>query len=135
MKGLISKIRAAYAVFRGNGNSLGCGDEFTTHLQGVNGGFLEPGNLWCFDHVVKNLPSDSPMVEIGSFAGLSTNLIHYYRERHGRTNPLFNCDRWEPHASGPISDSSITFEEMFRFVESTYRRNIEEFSHDDLPHT
>jgi len=131
----VSRIRSIFSRFRRNNITPKVGDDFTTHLQGVNGGFLEVGNLDCFDYAIKNLSSDSPIVEIGSFTGLSTNLINYYRRQHGKTNVVFNCDRWEPPAAGRIAHSEFTFSEMFAFAESTYRRNVEMFSRDNLPHT
>ena len=57
----------------------------------VNGGML------CFDYAMRSLAASgttSPMVKIRIFAGLSTNLLTYYRRRHGVTVPFFNCDGW-----------------------------------------
>lgn len=111
-------------------------DEFTTWLGYANAGMLNRGNLACLDYVLRHLSSGFPMVEIGAFCGLSTNLIHHLRRRHGRQNALFNCDRWEfENAREFVGDSPLTHADYRRFVRETYRRNVEFFSRDQLPFT
>ena len=43
-------------------------DQYTELLSGINPGWLERGNLYSFDYAIRNLPSDSPIIEIGSCA-------------------------------------------------------------------
>jgi hypothetical protein len=69
-------------------------DEFVSWLTFANSGMLSKGNLLCFDYAIRNLPAEGAMVEIGVCAGLSTNLLAYYRARHGVSGPFFNCDAW-----------------------------------------
>jgi hypothetical protein len=102
-------------------------DEFTLHLQGVNGGYLEIGNLYCFDYAIRRI-SDAPILEIGSFAGLSTNLISYYLRKNGKENKFFTCDKWEPPNSGEIGRSGISYEKLFTFAQAAFKRNVEAFS-------
>jgi predicted O-methyltransferase YrrM len=66
---------------------------------------LSSGNLYCFDHAIRNLPSELPIIEIGSFCGLSTNLMAHYLQVHGRNNTLFTCDAWLFEGAG--SDQAI----------------------------
>ena len=54
-------------------------DEYVEWLCFANAGMLDRGNLYCFDYAIRNLPSSAPLIEIGSFCGLSTNLITYYK--------------------------------------------------------
>jgi hypothetical protein len=101
---------------------------------------LNAGNIACFDYAIRNLPSSAPIVEIGSFCGLSTNVISYYKERHNRKNSLFTCDKWEfENANEPeslLGDShSITHGEYAKFVKETFLRNVRMFSCNDLPFT
>lgn len=56
---------------------------------------LAPGNVWSMDYAIRHLPSDHPLLEIGSFAGLSTKVICYLLPKHGRVNVLFTCDNWD----------------------------------------
>jgi hypothetical protein len=113
-------------------------DNYTRLLNDVNAGMCVPGNLYLFDYAVKNLPSAAPIVEIGLWAGLSTNLLTYYKRRHGRANRIINCDRWgagEPHAEGVIEDSGITLGEVRAHIRESYVHNVTTFSRADLPYT
>jgi len=111
-------------------------DDFVSWLSFANAGMLNKGNLLCFDYVMRNLPSENPMVEIGSFAGLSTNLINYYRRRHGATNALYTCDAWRfEGAVEYVGDSDISHDAYRQFVRETYMRNVGMFSGDKLPRT
>jgi hypothetical protein len=55
-------------------------------------GWLEKGHLYCFNYAIKNLPNDLPILEIGTFAGLSTNTILYYLHKHQKPNSLITTD-------------------------------------------
>ena len=114
-------------------------DAYVAWVTYVNGGMLNRGNLLCFDYAMRHLAAcgtTSPMVEIGVFAGLSTNLLAYYRRRHGVTVPYFNCDGWQYEgADGFMGDSPIGEADYRAFVMQSYRRNVEFFSAADRPHT
>jgi len=76
------------------------------------------------------------MLEIGVFAGLSTNLLTYYRARHNVTNTFINCDRWQfEGAQGNVGDSNLSHADYRTFVRDSYLRNVRMFSAADLPHT
>lgn len=53
-------------------------DLFLNWLQFANEGMLNKGNIYCIEYAVNHLPSNSPVIEIGSFCGLSTNVISHY---------------------------------------------------------
>jgi hypothetical protein len=114
-------------------------NEYTRWLCFANAGMLDPANLYCFDHAIRNLPDESPIVEIGSFCGLSTNALTYYKEKHGMKNRLINCDRWvfEGSEKGRMlgDHPSLTHAGYRDFVKSTYMRNVRMFSGGDLPFT
>jgi hypothetical protein len=50
-----------------------CGsrDQLQARMAFINLGMLDSGNLYLFEHRISELPSDSPIVDIGSFAGFS----------------------------------------------------------------
>lgn len=97
---------------------------------------LNKGNLLCFDYAIRNLPSRSPLVEIGSFAGLSANLLAYYKRRHGVNHPLFTCDAWRfEGATSHVGESDISHEEYRVFVRNIFLRNARMFSREALPYT
>jgi Methyltransferase domain len=111
-------------------------DDFIAWISLANAGMLNKGNLLCFDYAIRNLPSKNPIVEIGSFCGLSTNLLAHFQRKHGAENQIFNCDRWEfEGADGNVGDSSIPHGEFRAYVRDSYIRNVKMFSRDRLPRT
>lgn len=108
--------------------SIDISDTYTELLAGVNAGWLERGNLYALSYAIEHLPSDAPIIEIGSFCGLSTNLIDYYKRKFGRSNKLINCDKWEWNDEGEIGESGVSYEAYLEFALSTYKRNVEMFS-------
>ena len=112
-------------------------NEYIDWLCFANAGMLHRGNLYAFDYAIRNLPSAAPIVEIGSFCGLSTNVLTYFKEKHGVHNQLITSDKWEFEGAskGSLGDSSISHAEYRTFVRETYIRNIQMFSQSDLPHT
>jgi hypothetical protein len=103
----------------------------------ANAGMLNRGNLYSFDYAIRNLPSPAPIVEIGSFCGLSTNLLTYFKEKHGVRNRLITSDKWEfeGREESCLGDSLITHLDYRAFVKESYVRNIRMFSRADLPYT
>lgn len=73
-------------------NNIFKSDEYIKKLCYVNAGFLNIGNIWCFDYAISNLPSHNPIIEIGSFCGLSANVITYLKLRHNVINKLICVD-------------------------------------------
>lgn len=121
-----------------SGRYIDISDEYVRWLCYANAGMLNPGNLYCFDYAIQNLPSEAPIIEIGSFCGLSTNLLTYYKQRHSAYNPLITCDKWEfetAQIDSMVGESSISHPEYRTFVKETYIRNIRMFSRHDLPYT
>lgn len=113
-------------------------DEFVYRLQQVVPGMLHPGNVRQFDHVMEHLPSDAPMLEIGAFCGLSTNVLTYLARRHLRVNELITCDPWDYQFKGlsdrPIGESDTTGYEWGRFAKATFQHATETFSNSRLPY-
>jgi hypothetical protein len=113
-------------------------NEFVEWICFANAGMLNRGNLYCFDYAVSRLPSAAPMLEIGSFCGLSTNLLSYYRRKHGVTNPFFSSDRWIFEGATPqgcLGDSDVPHAEYRTHVKESFLRNVRLFSRNDLPRT
>ncbi len=107
-------------------------------LRLVNAGMLDLGNVTCFDHAIRNLPTDHPILEIGSFCGLSANVITYLKRKHGKTNRLITSDKFTPEGGegdNPVSGSDVTFRQLRNFIKESYLRNTALFSAADLPWT
>ncbi|MBZ5698586.1 MAG: class I SAM-dependent methyltransferase [Acidobacteriia bacterium] len=113
-------------------------DEYISWLGYANAGMLERGNLHSIDYAIGHLPSAAPILEIGSFCGLSTNVITHLKRKHGAKNPLITCDKWEfenVDGRSKIPNSPVLFSDYRAFVRDSYIRNIQMFSGDDLPFT
>jgi hypothetical protein len=114
-------------------------DEYVAWLSFANAGMLNKGNLLAFDYAARHLPSAGAVVEVGAFCGLSTNLLGYYLKRHGRANPVYNCDRWTfegaEDAKAAVGESDLTHAEYREFVRASYKYNVRTFSRGRMPHT
>ena len=113
-------------------------DEYIRWLCQILGGFLDSdnGNIAAFDHAIRHMPNDGAIIEIGSFLGLSTNIIAYLTIKHGRNNRIFNCDPWrfeetEEPIGGYFDASSSDFRE---YVKKVFAASLELFSKDRKPY-
>jgi len=115
------------------------GYHFVRWLRFANAGMLNTGNIYCIEYAIKNLPSDNPIIEIGSFCGLSTNLISFYLRKFSKKNKLITSDKWifegGETGSANLDGSNISNTQYSEFVKGTYIRNISFFSKENLPYT
>ncbi|HEX7175334.1 MAG TPA: class I SAM-dependent methyltransferase [Pyrinomonadaceae bacterium] len=138
MRNFATRLVRKLAARAGNSQFIDISDEYVNWVCFANAGMLHRGNLYCFDHAIRNLPSRAPIVEVGSFCGLSTNLLTYYKRKRGVSNQLITSDKWafEGAQDGrTLGDSPIGHADYRAFVKETYTRNIRMFSRDDLPYT
>lgn len=114
-------------------------DDFVKWLSFANAGMLDPGNRYLMDYGLSRLRSDAPLLEIGTFCGLSANLLTHYKRKHGLRNKLITCDRWDFEIGDAdrerVGGSHISFSDYKGFVRESYMRNARMFSSDDLPFT
>lgn len=106
-------------------------DEYLNWICFANAGMLSRGNIYSMNHAIKNLPTDDPVVEVGSFCGLSTNAMSYLLSAHGRENSIITSDKWlfeGAERGGCLGDSQILHSEYREFVKSSFMRNVEFFS-------
>jgi hypothetical protein len=99
---------------------------------------LARGNVYAMRFALENLPSTKPVLEIGSFCGLSTNVISYFLSVKGRKNRIFSCDIWifeGAENGGNLGDSQISYQQYHDFVKSNFIRNVAFFSPNNKPYT
>src|SRR4029077_9273419 len=96
-------------------------DDFIDWLVLGIAGMQHPGNLHLFDLAVRTAP-EAPMLEIGSFCGLSTNIIQYLKRKHGRTMPLFTCDKWifEGSENALPSAAGVSHDDLRAYVKESF---------------
>jgi hypothetical protein len=88
---------------------------------------LDNGNLYLIDTTSKLLPSAPPILEIGSFCGLSTNVLTHFKRKCGLKSRLVSCDKWEfenDNKDDPyLGASLILLSDYKAFVRESYIRN------------
>lgn len=111
-------------------------DEYIDWLLLVNAGMQHPGNIHLLDLAVRTAPA-APMLEIGSFCGLSASIIQYLKRRHGRTERLFTCDRWVFEGSEkPLpAAAGVAREQLREFVRDSCERSLRTFGGENPPAT
>jgi hypothetical protein len=114
-------------------------DEYVQHLQFVVGGFLDAGNVRAIDCALHRMPATGAVVEIGTFLGLSTNILAYALHKYGRTRPFFTCDPWcfaggDRPKAGYFSTGTPEYREWvlgtYREATSLFSRGLEPWSVD-----
>jgi hypothetical protein len=113
--------------------------EYLSWLSFAVPGMLTWGNVDAISFALQHLPNDAPMLEIGSFSGLSTSVIAYLRLKHSIPNLLFTCDRWafeNQNLGSYLGDFKFITHDQYRtFVRDSYLRNTSMFCKPDLPYT
>lgn len=111
-------------------------DEYLDWLGFANAGMMHPGNLYCLDYAIANLPSNNPVLEIGSFCGLSTNAMAHFLRKQKRPNKIVCSDKWifENSDKQFLGTSSIQHADYRDYVKSSFMRNVEFFSPDNKPY-
>lgn len=137
-EGLGGVVKRLLAILANHGTPLNeFWSEYLDWLTFANAGMLARGNVWCIDYAIRNLPSEAPILEIGSFCGLSTNVITYLKEKYKVRNPLITSDKWifeGAKSDGMLGDSqSVTHTEYKQFVKESFLKNVQMFSRNDLP--
>lgn len=113
-------------------------DDAVIGISIVNAGMLHEGNLYLMEYAVKNLPTDDSVLEIGSFCGLSTNIIAYLIRKHNKNNRFFSSDKWdfeEQEQSNFIYKLNVDYNEYQKFVKDSFVRNLQFFCNKNLPYS
>jgi Methyltransferase domain len=113
--------------------------EYLSWLTFAVPGMLVRGNVDAIAFALQHLPSETPLLEIGSFCGLSTCIISYFKEKLGLANPFYTCDLWSfegQNLGQLLADSrTLTHDEYKSFVRESFLRNVRMFCRPNIPHT
>ena len=114
-------------------------NEFLSWIRFAVPGMLARGNVDAMEYAVANMPPDEPILEIGSFCGLSTVVLAYLLDKRSKTVPIYTCDQWEfegQQLGAPLGDSpSVTHDVYREYVRNTFLRTMHTFAANRLPHT
>jgi hypothetical protein len=111
-------------------------DDFLPWLGFANAGMLTGGNVFLMNYAIERI-SSSPIVEIGTFCGLSTNAMAYLLRKHKKANRIYSADKWvfEGSEQMHLGASGISHADYREFVKSSYLRNVAFFSPTNTPFT
>lgn len=113
-------------------------DEYIRWICQIQGGWLNVGhgNIADFNYAITHMPDEGVVIEIGSFLGLSTNIIAYLAIKNNRVNPFFSCDPWSFEGTeepiGGYFDASHT--DYREYAKKLFKMNVELFSGDRKPY-
>lgn len=114
-------------------------NEFLAWIRFAVPGMLSQGNMDAMEYAVTNMPPGKPIVEIGSFCGLSTVVLSYLLSKRSNATPIFTCDKWEfegQQLGAPLGDSpSVTHDAYRTYVRDTFLRTMQTFAPTQLPFT
>ena len=60
----------------------------------IGEGMLSPQNITLMEYAIQHMPDSGVVLEIGSYAGLSTNVILHLMNKYARPHEMFCVDRW-----------------------------------------
>jgi hypothetical protein len=102
-------------------------------------GMLGKENIDAMEYAIANMPPGKPILEIGSFCGLSTVVLSYLLDKRSKTTPIYTCDKWEfegQQLGAPLGDSPSVTHDVYRaYVRSTFLRSMQTFAANRLPYT
>ena len=90
------------------------------------------------------MPKNGVVIEIGSYGGLSTNLMLYLLMKNGRVEKLINCDPWmyegytDRHGikSKTIDGrTDISRDDYSAYMKSNFLNSVQFLNKDNLPHS
>ncbi|MBT8339771.1 MAG: class I SAM-dependent methyltransferase [Desulfatitalea sp.] len=114
-------------------------EEFLNWVYFAVPGMLTPENVEAMRYAIANMPIGRPVVEIGSFCGLSTTVLSYLLSKRLGATLFFTCDKWEfegQQTGKPLCDSlPVTHDDYQAYVKETFLRTMHTFAPNALPHT
>ncbi len=120
-------------------------DDFILRLRCsvIGEGMLHPGNIYLMEHAIQQMPEGGCVLEIGSYGGLSANLLTYLMQKHQRQAPLFCCDAWvyegfhdEKGQATPYMDgrSDVLRTDYMAHIKASFVQSAKLLSAHHLPH-
>jgi hypothetical protein len=117
----------------------GQANEFLAWVRFAVPGMLARENVDAMEYAIAHMPPGKPVLEIGSFCGLSTAVLSYLLDKQSKAVALYTCDKWEfegQHLGSLLGDSpSVTHDAYQAYVKGTFMRVMRTFAAGKTPHT
>jgi hypothetical protein len=110
------------------------------YLRNSITGWLDSNDVIALEYGIRHIKTQFPAIEIGSFCGLSTNIISFYMRKYNKDIPLFCSDKWTiDYASWADSGMKnlkpeITIKNYHDFLKESFINNCRMFSRTNLPY-
>ena len=144
--GFIKKVVKAFVPYgllylwrkKGHGTPIPAQDQnVITCLTSSLTGWLNDNDIIALEYGIRHIKTQFPAIEIGSFCGLSTNIISYYMRKYNKNNPLFCSDKWTADSWADRIKNlkpEITIENYHDFLKESFINNCRMFSRTNLPY-
>jgi hypothetical protein len=113
-------------------------NEFLAWVRFAVPGMLGQGNVNAMEYALANMPPGKPILEIGSFCGLSTVVLSYLFDKRSKNTPIFTCDKWEfegQQLGAPLGDSPSVTHDVYRaYVRGIFISSMQTFAANRLPY-
>lgn len=114
-------------------------NEFLDWIRFAVPGMLAQENVDAMEYAIENMPPGHPILEIGSFCGLSTVVLSYLLSKRSEATPIFTCDKWQfegQQLGSPLGDSPSVTHDVYRaYARDTFIRTMQSFAAPHLPYT
>lgn len=129
------KTELKYKIDRYGSKYITFDDEYLEKLCRANAGMQHAGNLYLFDLIIKNLKSKKYILEIGTFCGLSANIITYLLRKYNKKNNLITIDKRQSKDNiNSIGTSGVSYSDFADYIKSSLKNNLLTFSEENLPY-
>ena len=106
-------------------------------------GMLHEGNVYLMDYAIKNMPEGKYVLEIGSWAGLSTNLLLHLMQKYNRKEQFLGCDPWlydyndseDEHTYSIEGREDISRAQYMDYIKKGFMDSVLLFNKSRLPYT
>ncbi|AXG69196.1 methyltransferase domain protein [Kordia sp. SMS9] len=121
-------------------------DSFLKRIKAtiIGEGMLHEGNIYLMDYAIRHMPDDGIVFEIGSYAGLSTNVMLHLLTKHDKKHMFVGCDAWiyegfkdhtgiiETHIDGKVD---VTRKEYVSYIKQAFVNAASLLHPNKKPHT
>ena len=125
------RLRSLLSVYKKLEN-----ENFCAVLEASSPGMFDRNNLYSMDLAIRTMP-EGDVLEIGSYAGLSANVIVHLLRMHGRERRFFACDKRvfeEPLGSDYVARLHVGPEAFRDFIKASLIRHLSFFSSGHEPY-
>lgn len=122
-------------------------DEYVDRILCSVAGMTPRYNLYLMDKGIASMPDNTDVLEIGSFAGQSAILLHYFMRKHQKKGRVICIDPyifegWEDtknennksYLNSVGNQVNLQRTDYLTFIENSFKSNVQFFCPENTPH-